>query len=406
MSRTQVAIVGAGPSGLLLSQLLHLEGIDCVVLEARSREHVESRIRAGVLEQGTVELLTRARADQRLRRECLIHHGFELAFAGRRTRIDLRALTGGSVTVYGQTELTRDLIEARLAAQGHLVFEAEDVSVHDLGGSTPRVRYRHRGREYELGCEFIAGCDGYHGVCRRSVLASAHKLYSRTHPWGWLGVLCDTPPVANELLYVNHTRGFALCSMRSLSRSRYYIQCGLDQRLIDWPDERFWLELAARLPEEVATTLVTGPAIEKSIAPLRSSVLEPMRLGRLFLVGDAAHIVPPTGAKGLNLAAADVRTLHAGLLEYFAGGRNERLLDQYSERCLQRVWKAERFSWWFTGLTHCITDNEFEQRMQLAELEYLTSSRAGMTTLAENYIGLPDHSDEVQSYASPMTAKP
>jgi p-hydroxybenzoate 3-monooxygenase len=391
MSRTQVAIIGAGPSGLLLSQLLHLDGIECVVLEARSREHVESRIRAGVLEQGTVDLLAKAQADQRLRRECLIHDGFELVFAGRRTRVDLRALTGGSVVVYGQTEMTRDLIEARLAMQGQLLFEAEEVSVHDLGGRKPRVRYRHQGREHELECEFIAGCDGYHGVCRRTVLDSAHKIYSRVYPTGWLGVLSDTPPVSKELIYVNHQRGFALCSMRSLSRSRYYIQCALDQRVGDWPDERFWRELKARLPDEVAAELVTGPAIEKSIAPLRSSVLEPMRFGRLFLAGDAAHIVPPTGAKGLNLAAADVRTLHAALLEYFRNGRNEALLDRYSEQCLQRIWKAERFSWWFTGLTHRISDNEFEQRMQLAELDYLTSSRAGLTTIAENYIGLPEY---------------
>jgi p-hydroxybenzoate 3-monooxygenase len=390
MSRTQVAIIGAGPAGLLLSQLLHLDGIDCVVLEARSREHVESRIRAGVLEQSTVELLAKARADQRLRRECLVHHGFELVFAGRRTRIDLQGLTGGSVTVYGQTEMTRDLIEVRLAMQGSLVFEAEDVSIHDYGGRKPRVRYRHQGREHELDCEFIAGCDGYHGVCRRSVLDSVHKIYSRVYPTGWLGLLSDTPPVAKELIYVNHARGFALCSMRSPTRSRYYIQCGLEQRVSDWPDERFWRELKARLPEEVAGTLVTGPSIEKSIAALRSSVLEPMRYGRLFLAGDAAHIVPPTGAKGLNLAAADVSTLHAALLEYFHGSRNEALLDQYSQRCLERIWKAERFSWWFTGLTHRISDNEFEQRMQLAELDYLTSSKAGMTTIAENYIGLPE----------------
>jgi p-hydroxybenzoate 3-monooxygenase len=390
MSRTQVAIIGAGPAGLLLSQLLHLDGIDCVVLEARSRAHVESRIRAGVLERSTVELLAKARADQRLQRECLIHHGFELVFAGRRTRIDLQSLTGGSMTVYGQTEVTRDLIEARLAMQGELVFEAEDVSVHDFGGRKPRVRYRHQGREHELDCEFIAGCDGYHGVCRRTVLDSAHKIYARVYPSGWLGVLSDTPPVAAELIYVNHARGFALCSMRSPTRSRYYIQCGLDQRVSDWPDERFWRELQARLPEEVAASLVTGPSIEKSIAPLRSSVLEPMRFGRLFLAGDAAHIVPPAGAKGLNLAAADVRTLHAAVLEYFRDGGSEELLDQYSQQCLERIWKAERFSWWFTGLTHRISDNEFEQRMQLAELEYLTSSRAGMTTIAENYVGLPE----------------
>ena len=389
MSRTQVAIIGAGPAGLLLSQLLHLDGIDCVVLEARSREHVEARIRAGVLERNTVELLAKARADERLRRECLVHHGFELVVGDRRTRVDLSSLTGSSVTVYGQTEITRDLIEARMALQGKLVFEAEDVSIHDFGGRRPKVRYRHQGREHELECDFIAGCDGYHGVCRRSLPDSAHKIYARIYPAGWLGVLSDTPPVSPELIYVNHARGFALCSMRSPTRSRYYIQCGLDQHVEDWSDERFWGELQARLPAQVAADLITGPSIEKSIAPLRSSVLEPMRFGRLFLAGDAAHIVPPAGAKGLNLAAADVRTLHEALVAYFHA-RNESLLDQYSARCLRRVWKAERFSWWFTSLTHRMAETEFEQRMQLAELDYLISSRAGLMTLAENYIGLPE----------------
>lgn len=389
MSRTQVAIIGAGPSGLLLSQLLQLDGIDCVVLEARSREHVEARIRAGVLEQSTVELLAKAQADQRLKRECLIHHGFELVFDGRRTRVDLTALTGRSVTVYGQTEVTRDLIEARLALGGKLQFEAQDVSIHDFATRRPRVRYRHGGSEHELECEFIAGCDGYHGVCRRSLPAAAHQVHARVYPSGWLGVLSDTPPIAPELIYVNHARGFALCSMRSPTRSRYYIQCGLDEQLAQWPDERFWRELQARLPEDVAANLISGPSIEKSIAPLRSSVLEPMRFGRLFMVGDAAHIVPPAGAKGLNLAAADVRVLHAALSEYFRTQHSE-LLDQYSTHCLRRIWKAERFSWWFTSLTHRLTQNEFDARMQLAELDYLTSSAAGMTTLAENYVGLPD----------------
>ncbi len=400
MSSTQVAIIGAGPSGLLLSQLLHLDGIDCVVLEARSREHVESRIRAGVLEQGTVELLTKARADQRLRRERLVHHGFELIFDGRRTRIDLTGLTGSAVTVYGQTEITRDLIEARLALQGRLIFGVEDVSIHDFSGRRPRVRYRHQGREHAIECDIIAGCDGDHGVCRRSVPESAQKIYSRAYPAGWLGVLSDTPPVSDELIYVNHARGFALCSMRSSTRSRYYIQCGLEQRVGDWSDERFWHELKARLPEAVAAQLVTGPSIEKSIAALRSSVLEPMRFGRLFLVGDAAHIVPPAGAKGLNLAAADVRTLHEALVQYFGSQGDEALLDQYSQRCLRRIWKAERFSWWFTGLTHRLSENEFEQRMQLAELEYLTSSTAGMTTIAENYIGLPEQGEASRAAAS------
>lgn len=388
-SRTQVAIVGAGPSGLMLSQLLHLKGVDSVVLEQRSREHVEARIRAGVLEQGTVDLLAEARADARLKRECLVHEGIELAFAGRRMRVDLKALTGRAVTVYGQTEVTRDLIAARLAEGGRIVFEAEHVSVHGFAGASPCVRYSSGGREEKLDCDIIAGCDGYHGVCRPSVPQRSLKTYARNYSVGWLGILADTPPVSPELIYVNHPRGFALCSMRSATRSRYYVQCGLDQHAEDWTDDRFWNELRARLPEELAATLVTGPSIEKSIAPLRSVVAEPMRFGRLFLVGDAAHIVPPTGAKGLNLAAADVRVLSGALVEYFRNGGTE-FLDQYSERCLRRIWKAERFSWWFTSLMHRLSDDEFDRRIQLAELDYLTGSKAGMTTIAENYVGLPD----------------
>jgi p-hydroxybenzoate 3-monooxygenase len=403
MPRTQVAIIGAGPAGLLLSQLLHLDGIDTVVLEARSREHVQARVRAGVLEQGTVALLTRARAAERLHRECLIHHGFELIAAGRSTRIDLAHLTGGAVTVYGQTEITRDLIEARLQLQGKLRFEVQDVSIHDFGTRKPRVSYRHEGRGHELECDFIAGCDGSHGVCRRSVPEASRKIYERVYPAAWLGVLSDTPPVAPELLYVNHARGFALCSMRSSTRSRYYIQCSPEQRLGDWSDARFWRELQLRLPEAVAANLVIGPALEKNIAPLRSSVLEPMRFGRLFLVGDAAHIVPPTGAKGLNLAAADVRTLHAALVAIFQSGSAE-LLDQYSARCLRRVWKAERFSWWLTALTHRLTENEFDHRLQLAEIDYLTGSVAGMTTLAENYVGLPDDLAQLEAVKMPTGA--
>lgn len=388
-SRTQVAIIGAGPSGLMLSQLLHCNGIDSVVLEQRSREHVEARIRAGVLEQGTVELLAEARADARLRRECLVHDGIELAFGGRRVRVDLKALTGRCVTVYGQTEVTRDLIAARVAEGGKIIFEAEHVSVHGFAGDKPCVRYSSAGQEQRLDCDFIAGCDGYHGVCRPSIPQRSLKTYSRTYSVGWFGLLADTPPVSSELIYVNHPRGFALCSMRSATRSRYYVQCGLDQHVEDWTDDRFWSELRARLPEALAGTLVTGPSIEKSIAPLRSVVAEPMRCGRLFLVGDAAHIVPPTGAKGLNLAAADVRVLSRALIEYFRTGSTE-LLDQYSERCLRRIWKAERFSWWFTSLTHRLSDDAFDQRIQLAELDYLTGSEAGLTTIAENYVGLPD----------------
>lgn len=386
--RTQVAIIGAGPSGLLLSQLLHRDGIDNVVLEQRSRGYVEARIRAGVLEQGTVELLIASGAGERLERERLVHDGFELAFAGRRVRVDLKALTGKSVTVYGQTEVTHDLIEARLAMGGKLYFETAQVSIHDLRSNGPRVRYVREGREHELACEFIAGCDGYHGICRHSVPSGSLRLFERIYPTGWLGVLSDTPPVSDELIYVNHPRGFALCSMRSHARSRYYVQCGLDEQVERWPDDRFWRELRARLPAEAAEQLVTGPSIEKSIAPLRSMVAEPMRFGRLFLVGDAAHIVPPTGAKGLNLAAADVRFLHEGLRGYFRDGRAEGI-DRYSDRCLRRIWKAERFSWWFTQLMHRLSDNEFDQRIQHAELDYLTGSQAGLTTIAENYVGLP-----------------
>ncbi len=386
--RTQVAIIGAGPSGLLLSQLLHLHGIDNVVLERRSREHVEGRIRAGVLEQGTVDLLLQAQVGERMLAERLVHGGFALAFAGKSVRVDLRGLTGSSVSVYGQTEITRDLIAARTAAGAALIFEAGDVSVEDLGGRAPLVRYTKDGRTHELTCDFVAGCDGYHGVCRRSVAQSAMQTFERAYPFGWLGILADVPPADHELIYSNHERGFALCSMRSSSRSRYYIQCGLDASLEAWPDARFWDELRRRLPAPLAEALITGPAIEKSIAPLRSFVVEPMKFGKLFLVGDAAHIVPPTGAKGLNLAAADVRVLYQALVEYYRTGRTEQI-EGYSERCLRRIWKAVRFSWWFTSLTHRFPDDPFGRRLQLAELEYLTGSEAALTGVAENYVGLP-----------------
>jgi p-hydroxybenzoate 3-monooxygenase len=386
---TQVGIIGAGPSGLLLSQLLSLNGIDNVVLEQRSREYVESRIRAGVLEQGTVDLLKTAGVGERLQRDGLVHEGFEIAFAGRRERIDLKGLTGGStITVYGQTEVTKDLFEARLAAGGKIRCEAEHVAIQDIEGKRPRLRYRMNGRDRELDCEFVAGCDGFRGVSRASVPATALKTYERVYPFGWLGILSETPPVAHELIYANHPRGFALCTMRSRSRSRYYVQCAADEDVALWPDERFWDELRARLPPETAATLVTGPSIEKSVAALRSFVAEPMRFGRLFLVGDAAHIVPPTGAKGLNLAAADVRILYRALIEYFRTGSSA-LIDRYSAVCLKRVWKAERFSWWFTSMTHRFSDDEFAYRLQLAELDYITSSHAGRMTMAENYVGLP-----------------
>ncbi|HEY3656522.1 MAG TPA: 4-hydroxybenzoate 3-monooxygenase [Steroidobacteraceae bacterium] len=388
MARTQVAIIGAGPSGLLLSQLLDLHGIDNVVLERQSRDYVEGRIRAGVLEQGTVDLLIEANVGERLLRERLVHDGFALAFADRTFRIDLKALTGGAVSVYGQTEVTKDLMEARVAAGAKLLFEAGDVSIEGFERDHPAVRYTREGRTYELSCDFVAGCDGYHGIARRSVPAAAMQTYERIYPFGWLGILADVPPASHELIYSNHARGFAMCSMRSLTRSRYYLQCGLDEKLEAWPDARFWDELRLRLPANVAAALVAGPSIEKSIAPLRSFVVEPLRFGQLFLVGDAAHIVPPAGAKGLNLAAADVRILFQALVERYRTGRTA-LLDRYSERCLRRIWMAERFSWWFTSITHKFSDDAFAQRMQLAELEYLTGSTAALTSLAENYVGLP-----------------
>ena len=388
MPRTQVAIIGAGPSGLLLSQLLYLHGIDNVVLERRSREYVAGRIRAGVLEQGTVELLLKAKLGDRLLKEQLVHEGVALGFSGQRIRVDLRKLCGRSVSIYGQTEVTRDLIDARTAAGGNLVFEATEVSVAGFEGTTSTVSYRHDGKLHELHCDFIAGCDGYHGVCRRSIPAAAMQTFERVYPFGWLGILADVPPVAEELIYSNHARGFALCSMRSLTRSRYYVQCGLDEKVSDWSDERFWAELRSRLPPDVAAAIVTGPSIEKSIAPLRSFVVEPLRFGRLFLVGDAAHIVPPTGAKGLNLAAADVGVLYRGLVDYYRTG-DAGALDRYSGLCLRRIWKAVRFSWWFTSIMHKFSDDPFAHRLQLAELDYLSGSTAALTSLAENYVGLP-----------------
>src|SRR5882672_7242503 len=388
MARTQVAIIGAGPSGLLLSQLLHQHGVDSVVLERQSREYVAGRIRAGVLEQGTVDLLVQAGVGERLLSERLVHEGFAVGFAGNTFRVDLKGLTGGAVSVYGQTEVTRDLIESRVAAAANLIFEARDVSVDGFGGTHPTVRYAQGGRSHELTCDFVAGCDGYHGVCRQSIPNQAMQSFERIYPFGWLGILADVPPAAHELIYSNHERGFALCSMRSLHRSRYYVQCALDENLAAWTDVRFWDELRRRLPAAVADAVITGPSIEKSIAPLRSFVVEPLRFGRLFLVGDAAHIVPPTGAKGLNLAAADVRVLYQALVEYYRTGRTE-LIDRYSAQCLRRIWKAVRFSWWFTSITHRFSEDPFSHRLQLAELDYLTGSAAALTSVAENYVGLP-----------------
>jgi p-hydroxybenzoate 3-monooxygenase len=358
------------------------------VIERQSRDYVEARIRAGVLESGTVDLLVEAQVAERLLRERLIHDGFSLGFSDRTIRIDLKALTGRSVSVYGQTEVTKDLMDARSDAGGRLVFEAGDVRIEGFDGAHPRVRYRRAGVDFEIACDYIAGCDGYHGVSRRSVPAPAIRTFERAYPFGWLGILADVPPAGQELVYSNHERGFALCSMRSATRSRYYVQCGLDEQIEEWPDSRFWDELRLRLPAAVAARVVTGPSIEKSIAPLRSFVVEPLRFDRLFLVGDAAHIVPPTGAKGLNLAAADVRILYQGLVERYRTGRTG-LLDEYSDRCLRRIWMAERFSWWFTAITHKFPDDPFAARLQLAELDYLGGSSAALASLAENYVGLP-----------------
>jgi p-hydroxybenzoate 3-monooxygenase len=388
MTRTQVAIIGAGPSGLLLSQLLRIHGIDSVVLERHSREYVAARIRAGVLEQGTVDLLLAAQVGDRMLRERLVHEGFELGFAGRSFRVALKDLVGGNVSVYGQTEVTKDLTQACIAHGGKLLFEATDVAIEGFEASKPLVRYRRGGQVHELSCDFIAGCDGYHGVCRRSVPAAAMQTFERLYPFGWLGVLADVPPATEEILYSSHARGFAMCSMRSRTRSRYYIQCGLNEKAESWSDAQFWDELRRRLPEQVAAKIVPGPSLEKSIAPLRSCVVEPLRYGTLFLVGDAAHIVPPTGAKGLNLAAADVRVLYRGLVEYYRTG-SAGLLDRYSELALDRIWKAVRFSWWFTGIMHKFSDDPFNHRLQLAELDYLSSSTAALTSVAENYVGLP-----------------
>ncbi len=387
--RTQVAIIGSGPAGLLLGQLLHSYGIDNVILERKDRYYVLGRIRAGVLEQGTVGLLDEVGAAGRLHHEGLIHDGVELAFNGARQRIDFREAIGKVVTIYGQTEVTRDLMDARIAAGRETIYEAEDVALHDIGSDHPRVTYVKNGVTHEVHCDFIAGCDGFHGVSRQSIPESALSTYERVYPFGWLGVLCDAPPVSNELIYVNHPRGFALCSMRSPARSRYYVQCPLDDKVEDWSDQRFWDELRSRLDTETAETLITAPSIEKSIAPLRSFVAEPMRFGRLFLAGDAAHIVPPTGAKGLNLAASDVHYLATALREFY-GDKSPAGIDAYSARALARVWKAVRFSWWMTSMLHVFPDNgAFGARIQLAELDYVVNSRAATASLSENYVGLP-----------------
>ena len=389
-SRTQVVIVGAGPSGLLLGQLLHKAGIDAVILERVTGDYVLGRIRAGILEQVCIDLLDEAGVGERMHREGLVHHGFEMLCGGMRHRIDLSGLTGGKkVMVYGQTELTRDLMDARKSAGLPTVYEARNVALSDFDGKRPRVTFRSDGSAHEIACDFIAGCDGFHGICRASAPRSAIAEYEKVYPFGWLGLLSDTPPVSDELIYVNTPRGFALCSQRSKTRSRYYLQVPLTDSVHEWTDEAFWQELKLRLDARGRERLVTGPSLEKSIAPLRSFVTEPMRAGRLYLAGDAAHIVPPTGAKGLNLAAFDVLHLGRAIAAFYGAGRTD-LLEQYSATALERVWKTQRFSWWMTQTLHRFPgENPFDCKRQLSDLDYITSSKAAMTSLAENYVGLP-----------------
>jgi p-hydroxybenzoate 3-monooxygenase len=386
--RTQVAIIGAGPAGLLLGQLLCKHGIDNIILERQTADYVLGRVRAGVIEQVTMDLLDAAGVGARMHEDGLVHEGVQICVDGVRHRISFKELTGKTVMVYGQTEITKDLMDGRAAIGARTIYAAQDVSLYGFDGDSPRVTFQADGKPCEIVCDFIAGCDGFHGISRASVPARAIKTYERIYPLGWLGVLSDTPPVSDELIYVRHPLGFALCSMRSHTRSRYYIQCSLAEDIEAWPDERFWQQLRPRLDDEAQQRLVTGPSIEKSIAPLRSFVAEPMRFGRLFLAGDAAHIVPPTGAKGLNLAASDVQYLSRALVEHYAD-KSDAGLDRYSENALARVWKAERFSWWMTMTLHRMSDNPFDHRLQLAELDYLFRSKAAATAYAENYVGLP-----------------
>jgi p-hydroxybenzoate 3-monooxygenase len=388
--RTKVGIIGAGPAGLLLSHLLHLKGIDSVVLESRSRLEIEATVRAGVLEQGTVDLLTAAGVGERLRREGAVHHGIELRFGGRGHRIDLHALTGGrAITVYAQHEVIKDLVKARLDADGRLLFEVKDASVYDVDSGQPKIRFHRDGRLEELECDFIAGCDGFHGICRRSIPSRALHVYERTYPFGWLGVLVEAPPSSEELIYALHERGFALVSTRSPQLQRMYLQCSPDDEVANWPDARIWEQLRVRLSTRDGWQPIEGPIVQKGVVAMRSFVAEPMRHGRLFLAGDAAHIVPPTGAKGLNLAVADVLVLTRALASFYAD-RNEAALEAYSATCLKRVWLAERFSWWMTSMLHRFHgETPFHHKVQLAELEYVVQSNAAATSLAENYVGLP-----------------
>ena len=387
--RTQVGIIGSGPSGLLLSQLLYLNGIDSVILERQSRSYVEGRIRAGVLEQGTVDLLRTAQVDERMNQNGIVHGGFYLAFSNRIERIDIQKLTGGNtIMIYGQTEVTKDLIDTRLETGARIEFECPAIAVEDYNSQKPRIIFEKEGKQQELICDFVAGCDGFHGVSRKMVPQEKIQQFEKIYPFGWLGILADVPPVEEELVYANHERGFALCSMRSNTRSRYYVQCNIDDHVDNWTDDKFWDELRYRLPESVAGKVITGPRLEMSIAPLRSFVSEPMQFGNMLLAGDASHIVPPTGAKGLNLAASDIYYLSRALIAYYSENRTD-LLDCYSEVCLRRVWKAIRFSWWFTSMMHKFDNDDIGRRLQLAELEYLANSIASQTSMAENYVGLP-----------------
>ena len=388
--RTQVGIIGSGPSGLLLARLLQLQGIDTVILESRSREYVKGRIRAGVIEQGMAAMLREAKVGERMDREGLIHEGINIAFDGRLERIDFPKHTNGKVVmIYGQTEITHDLMKAHIDESGGIVhYESPAIHVQDNNTDSPRIIYEQNGEQKELICDFVVGCDGYHGVARKSVPADRLQTFERTYPFGWLGILSDVPPVMDELIYASHPRGFALCSMRSHTRSRYYIQCQRDDKMENWTDDEFWEELCRRLPRAAAEKVTTGPRLEMSMTPLHSFVVEPMRFGRLFLAGDAGHIVPPTGAKGLNLAASDIYYLSRALLAYYKERRTD-LLDRYSETALRRVWKAIRFSWWYTSLLHKLDDDPMTARLQSSELEYLTGSEAGRTVIAENYVGLP-----------------
>jgi len=384
--RTKVGIIGAGPAGLMLAHLLHLDGIDCVVLEKHDQTYVEGRIRAGVIEQWVADLLIEMGVGSRMQREGLVHHGINLSFADTLHPIDFKALTGKGVTIYGQQEVVKDLIAARLAVNGPILFEVDHVDLHDFNTTSPHVSFCHNGKREELVCDFIAGCDGFHGIARNSIPAGVLTAYERVYPFAWLGILSESPPPSKELVYAYHDRGFALYSMRTPTLSRLYLQCAPDDDILHWPDERIWEELHGRL---AGRTLAEGKVVQRSITPMRSFVVEPMQCGRLYLAGDAAHIVPPTGAKGMNLAAADVRVLSRAIAAFYRSGRTD-ALERYSTACLKRIWKAQRFSWWMTSLLHVFPqDNPFDRRRQLAELDYLTGSSAALTSLAENYVGLP-----------------